>query len=78
MKLCLQVTTLIESLPLMMDVGVLILWLVLVFSIVGMQQWLGKMSHRCFDSVRCPSSDILATFMPIIGLPSMPLGRPTD
>lgn len=55
-----QVTTLIESLPLMMDVGILILWLVLVFSIIGMQQWLGKMSFRCFDAVspRCHSTGL--------------------
>ncbi|GAQ86458.1 T-type voltage-gated Ca2+ channel [Klebsormidium nitens] len=56
-----MVTTLIESLPLMMDVGILILWLVLVFSIIGMQQWLGKMSSRCFDASHNLNPDLVDT-----------------
>ena len=44
----LLVSTLIESVPLMLDVLVLIIWMFFVFGIIGMQFFMGKLRKRCF------------------------------
>mmetsp|Transcript_53434 Transcript_53434/g.169965 ORF Transcript_53434/g.169965 Transcript_53434/m.169965 type:complete len:593 (-) Transcript_53434:66-1844(-) len=43
------VDTLIESIPLMIDVMVLITWMFFVFGIVGMQMFMGTVRGRCFE-----------------------------
>ena len=45
----LLVNTLIESIPLMIDVMVLIVWMFFVFGIIGMNFFMGKMRGRCVE-----------------------------
>jgi len=50
----LLVVTLLDSLPLLLDVSMLLLWQFVFFGIVGVQLWAGRMQGRCFveDSER--------------------------
>ncbi|XRB09621.1 voltage-gated cation channel [Pycnococcus provasolii] len=41
------VATLMESLPLLRDVALMLVWLLLVFGIVGVQMFMGKLTSRC-------------------------------
>ena len=43
------VSTLLDSIPLLIDVLVLLLWLFCVFGILGIQQFLGRLNSRCFE-----------------------------
>ncbi|XRA99340.1 voltage-dependent calcium channel T type alpha-1H [Pycnococcus provasolii] len=54
----LLVNTLVESVPLMLDVLVLIMWVFGVFGIVGMEMFMGKLQKRCFESAE-PGAPIL-------------------
>jgi len=42
------VTSLLDSVPLVMDVMVLLLWLFFIFGVIGVQAFGGKLKQRCF------------------------------
>ena len=46
----LQVDTLIHSIPKLADVGLLILFIVCVFGVLGLQLFQGKLLHRCYEA----------------------------
>jgi len=43
------VDALVFSIPHLLDIGVLMLFLFMVYALTGMQMWLGTMRQRCFD-----------------------------